>query len=100
MIRRPSPSRLSTLAAWLLFACGGVQATTQAPVAASAPSAPTAKLDPEAFRDTRPKPGQATPVQFPTPVMKTLKNGVTLFVVPKHSAVTTLTVVARHGSGS
>lgn len=103
MIRRPARSRLSTLAAWLLFACGGAQGTTQAPVtagSASAPTAPTTKPDPEAFRDTQPKPGQATPVQFPTPVMKTLKNGVTLFVVPKHSAVTTLTVVARHGSGS
>ena len=96
-------SHLLTLSAWLLFACGGAQPASHAPLAAGSASAATAapgKADPEAFRNTQPKQGQAAPVQFPTPVMKTLKNGITLFVVPKHSAVTTLTVVARHGSGS
>ena len=101
MSRRCAPL-LVALIGCVVAACGGTQTASQAPPSASVGSAPktTTLPDPEAFRYTEPKPGPATPVQFPTPVMKTLKNGVTLFVVPKHSAVTTLTVVSRHGSGS
>jgi zinc protease len=91
---------LVAFATGLIAACGGLPPSSQAPVTARNAVAAPAPADPEAFRNTEPKPGQATPVQFPTPEMKTLKNGVTLFVVPKHSEVTTLTVVARHGSGS
>ena len=103
MSRAFSASCLAVLSAWLLFACGGAQPASQAPVATSSASGTTVvsgKPDPEAFRNARPKQGQAAPVQFPTPVMKTFANGVTLFVVPKHAAVTTLTVVARQGAGS
>jgi zinc protease len=56
--------------------------------------------DPESFRLTPPKPGAHPAVQFPTPTIKTLKNGVTLLVLPKHSAVTTLSVVLREGASS
>src|SRR3954469_7138188 len=93
---------LVTVIGCLVPCCGGTQTASQAPLSASVRGVSKARAtpDPEAFRNTEPKPGPATPVQFPTPVMKTLKNGVTLFVVPKHSAVTTLTVVARHGSGT
>jgi zinc protease len=86
----------------LTFSCAAPTASRapESATAATTAGAPTKPADSEAFRNAQPKPGQATPVQFPTPAVKTLKNGVTLFVVPKHSAVTTLTVVARHGGGS
>ncbi len=86
----------------LTFACAAptVSHAPQSAAVASTVGAPTNKPDPDAFRNTQPKAGEATPVQFPTPAVKMLKNGVTLFVVPKHSAVTTLTVVVRHGGGS
>ncbi|MEP7051372.1 MAG: pitrilysin family protein [Pseudomonadota bacterium] len=100
MMLRPFALELVALAALLTPACASAPAGSRAPAAVTAATASAAKPDPEAFRNTEPKQGQATPVQFPTPVMKTLHNGVTLFVVPKRSAVTTLTVVARHGSGS
>jgi zinc protease len=63
---------------------------------------PIAQLvsDKDSFRLTPPKPGAHPAVQFPTPAIKTLKNGVTLMVLPKHSAVTTLSVVVREGAGS
>jgi zinc protease len=70
------------------------------PTTASASSAPTPVVDPEAFRNAPPKSGAPAPVQFPAPEVKTLKNGVTLYVVPKHSAVATLSVVVRHGAAS
>jgi len=56
--------------------------------------------DPEPFRLTPPKPGAHPAVQFPTPARKTLKNGVTLLVLPKHAAVTTLSVVVREGAAT
>jgi len=89
-------------ASCLTFACAAPNASLApgSATAATSASAPASKPDPEAFRNTQPKSGEATPVQFPTPAVKTLKNGVTLFVVPKHSAVATLTVVTRHGGGS
>ncbi|MEI9936752.1 MAG: pitrilysin family protein [Pseudomonadota bacterium] len=64
------------------------------------PPVPTQVPDPESFRNSQPKPGAHPAVQFPTPGIKTLKNGVTLMVLPKHSAVTTLSVVMREGAGS
>ena len=89
------------LAALLACACA---APPSAQIAQSAPKGSTAATpkvaDPDAFRVTQPKPGTHPAVQFPTPTVKTLKNGVTLFVVPKHSAVTTLSIVTRHGGGS
>jgi zinc protease len=90
------------LAATLTVACAAPTAShaPESATAAAVADAPASKPDAEAFRLVQPKPGEATPVQFPTPAVKTLKNGITLFVVPKHSAVTTLTVVVRHGGGS
>ena len=97
------PRRLACCAlAALMNACASSPATP-APVAATAApavEAPSEKPDRDAWRIAQPQPGAHTPVQFPTPAVKTLKNGITLYVVPKHSAVATLTVVVRHGSGS
>ena len=75
------------------------ESARSAPVSA-VPVAPPPKPDPQAFRVTPPKPGPHPAVNFPTPESKTLENGVTLLVVPKHSAVTTLSVVMREGAGS
>jgi zinc protease len=83
-------------------ACGSPPAA-EAPKVEQAPCAPVAvpaPVDPEAFRNTPPQSGEPALVQFPAPEVKTLKNGVTLYVVPKHSAVATLTVVVRHGASS
>ncbi|HEX3775375.1 MAG TPA: pitrilysin family protein [Polyangiaceae bacterium] len=84
-------------------ACG----SPPAPHAALPPPAPTASalpppapVDPEAFRNTPPATGTPAPVLFPAPAVKLLKNGVTLYVVPKHSAVATLSVVVREGAAS
>jgi zinc protease len=61
---------------------------------------PATSADPEAFRNTPPKASAPAPVVFPAPAVKTLKNGVTLYVIPKHAAVATLSVVVRHGGAS
>jgi len=61
---------------------------------------PNTPADPEAFRNAPPKAGAPAPVVFPAPAVKTLKNGVTLYVIPKHAAVATLSVVVRHGGAS
>jgi zinc protease len=93
--------RLSLVALSWLAACG---APAPAPVSPTVPPSaapkPPAALDPEPFRMTPPKPGPHPAVEFPTPQQQTLKNGVTLFVLPKPSAITTLSVVVRHGGGS
>jgi zinc protease len=89
-------------AALALAACGSPPAaqTPLAAATASVAAAPVPAADPEAFRNTPPQSGAPAPVQFPAPEVKTLKNGVTLYVVPKRSAVATLTVVVRHGAAS
>ncbi|MEO6602441.1 MAG: pitrilysin family protein [Polyangiaceae bacterium] len=85
----------------LLAACGAPAPAAVSPaLPPSAALAPSRAPDPEAFRITRPKPGAHPEVEFPTPQQKTLKNGVSLFVLPKASAVTTLSVVVRHGASS
>jgi len=88
--------RLLAFAALLGSAC--------APPALPPNSTPThsdpVAQDQNSFRLTPPKPGAHPAVQFPTPTLKTLKNGVTLMVLPKRSAVTTLSVVIREGAGS
>ncbi|MEI9954616.1 MAG: pitrilysin family protein [Pseudomonadota bacterium] len=90
--------------AWVLAALFGSGCASPATITPSVPSGSVAespsKPDPEPFRNTPPKPGVHPAVQFPTPGIKTLKNGVTLMVLPKHSAVTTLSVVTRVGAGS
>ena len=96
-------SRLQS--AWLLAAClGAACASPAAPAPHSLPNGSASGAqpvpDPQAFRLTPPKPGAHPAVQFPTPAIKTLKNGVTLMVLSKHSAVTTLSVVVRQGAGS
>ncbi len=93
--------RRSFACALLLVACGSPPPAKLAPSAPpSAAPAPPLAPDPEAFRITPPKPGAHPAVEFPTPLQKTLKNGVTLFVLPKPSAVATLSVVVRHGASS
>ncbi len=89
-------------AALLALSCASPQATPapELPKAASAAPAPPPAPDPEAFRNTPPAAGAPAPVQFPTPEVKVLRNGLTLYVVPKHSEVATLTVVVRHGGAS
>jgi zinc protease len=91
-------SSLSLLA--LLAGCAAPAAKVAGSARPSAPLQTPAPADSEAFRSSPPKPGVHPAVQFPTPAMKTLKNGLTLIVVPKHSQVTTLSVVTRHGGGS
>jgi len=96
-----STRRAFVLAAWLGAACASPAAPPTAhslPTGAGsgAPPAP----GPESFRMTPPKPGAHAGVDFPAPGIKTLKNGVTLMVLPKHSAVTTLSVVVREGAGA
>jgi len=85
------------LAAMLGSACGH---SPGFPHTLPAPSVPVALPDRESFRASPPTPGAHPAVQFPTPGIKTLKNGVTLMVLPKRSAVTTLSVVVREGAGS
>jgi zinc protease len=95
-------SRSFTLAL-VLAACG---APAPAAISPSTPAKPaesaaaSAAPDPEAFRNAQPKPGVHPAVQFPMPQQKTLKNGITLLVLPKATAVTTLSVVVRHGGSS
>ncbi|MET0792435.1 MAG: pitrilysin family protein [Polyangiaceae bacterium] len=93
-------ARFSIAFALLLPACG---APTPAPLGPTTPptaSRSSAVPDPEAFRLTQPVPGAHPAVQFPAPQQKTLKNGLSLLVLPKPSAVTTLSVVVRHGASS
>ncbi|MES1173690.1 MAG: pitrilysin family protein [Myxococcales bacterium] len=92
---------LSLACLMLLAGCGAPAPTPVSPtVPPSAPPSASKAPDPEAFRVTPPKPGAHPAVVFPTPQQKTLQNGVTLFVLPKPSAITTLSVVVRHGGGS
>jgi len=86
---------------WLAGACASAPppaAPLPPPKPPSAPAPPS--VDPDAFRNVEPRSGAPAPVEFPVPQVKTLKNGVTLYVVPKHAAVTTLSVVVRHGASS
>ena len=96
-----NPLRFAVLGSLLLAACAAPPPAAIAPAvpASTEPVAPAAP-DPEAFRNAPPKPGAHPAVEFPTPLQKTLKNGVTLFVLPKQSAVATLSVVVRHGASS
>ena len=90
-----------TLGVAFATACGSPPASRGPASAARTASVSTRTVpDAEAFRNTPPQPGAHPAVQFPTPTLKTLKNGVTLYVVPKSAAVTTLSVVVRHGAGS
>ena len=91
--------RHALVLAALLGACAQPTPAAHSLPASSVPAAPP-KPDPESFRSTPPKAGVHPAVQFPTPASKTLKNGVTLLVLPKSSAVTTLSVVVREGAGS
>jgi len=101
---KPTTNRATCF--WLLSTLlSGACASPAAPPPAASPPlnanlAPTPRPDPEAFRVNPPKPGEHPAVQFPTPAVKTLKNGVTLMVLPKRAAVTTLSVVVREGAGS
>ena len=89
---------------WLALQAVACASATPPRAAHSAPPSSAAATvsapDPEAFRNLPPQPGPHPAVQFPTPTLKVLKNGVTLIVVPKHSAITTLSVVVRHGASS
>ena len=88
-------------AAWLSLGCASSAPSPNAPVASPKPVVTRAVVqDPDAFRRSAPQPGEHPAVQFPTPTVKVLKNGVTLYVVPKQSPVTTLSVVVRHGASS
>ena len=94
-------SRAWLLAAVLVSGCAPPPEPAIAPNAASgAVPAPGTTADPDAFRLSPPKPGAHPAVKFPTPGIKTLANGITLLVLPKHSAVTTLSVVVRRGASS
>lgn len=93
--------QLLSLGALLALACASKGPSRFAPIAPpSVPVAAAVPADPDAFRLTPPKPSAHPAVAFPIPAVKTLKNGVSLYVVPKHSAVTSLSVVVRHGGGS
>lgn len=85
----------------LLAGCGAPAPAPLSPLAAPSTAKPApGATDPEAFRDTPPKAGAHPAVEFPSSQQKVLKNGVTLLVLPKASAITTLSVVVRHGGGS
>jgi zinc protease len=89
------------LVAWLGTACASPAAPKAAPSQATSSAGSSRPApDPESFRTTRPKAGAHAAVEFPTPSLKTLKNGVTLMVLSKPAAVTTLSVVVREGAGS
>lgn len=89
-----------TSSALVLAACGApATPPSAAPPAGKPPSAPKA-ADKEAFRNEQPKPGPHPAVVFPVPTVTKLKNGVTLYVVPKASAITSLSVVVPHGGSS
>lgn len=98
--RNARSPRMWALTALLGSSCASPPAPPIAAPTSSAPVAPAPAPDPEAFRIEPPKPGAHPAVQFPTPTVKTLKNGVTLLVLPKHTPVTTLSVVMREGAGA
>jgi zinc protease len=81
-------------------ACGAdvkaYRAKPPAPPAASASVAP----DPEPWRSVRPQPGQPGELHFPTPNVVKLKNGLSVYLVQRPSAVVTLEFVVRHGASS
>jgi len=87
---------------WALAALLAGCASPPANAPAISPLTPPAPLppDPESFRVTPPKAGAHPGVQFPTPAVKTLKNGLTLMVLRKPAPVTTLSVVMREGAGA
>ena len=92
---------VSLVPLWFVAACAAPAPVALSPSAPpSATAAASAAHDPEAFRITPPKPGAHPAVEFPAPAQKMLKNGITLYVLPKPSAVTTLSVVVRHGASS
>jgi len=100
-VRGKRVPRAWALVAVLGSACASATTAPTTPNAeGSARAVPAAAPDPESFRVTPPKSGAHAAVQFPTPGIKKLKNGVTLMVLPKHAAVTTLSVVVRDGAGS
>lgn len=84
----------------LLNACASTPAAPLTPDPTPVPAAPARAADPESFRVTPPKAGAHPAVQFPTPMVKTLKNGVTVMVLSKHAPVTTLSVVMREGASA
>ena len=93
-------ARAWAIAAWLASACASAPAPKGPPSAKASSGVSQSAPDPQSFRRTPPRPGAHPAVQFPTPSVKSLPNGVTLMVLPKHSAVTTLSVVVREGASS
>ena len=93
-------ARAWAIAAWLASACASAPAPKGPPSANASSGVSQSAPDPQSFRRTPPRPGAHPAVQFPTPSVKSLPNGVTLMVLPKHSAVTTLSVVVREGASS
>jgi len=95
--------RLALLAPAVLLAC----ATSGKPPPASAPKAAAPRADaavsetgtPDApFRKTLPEPGPAVTFQAPVPTVKTLKNGLTVWIVEQHQVpLTTVELVVRAG---
>lgn len=88
------------LAALVATACGGQVKTYRAtPPAAPAPAS-SVPPDPEPWRNERPKPGQPGELHFPVPNVVKLQNGLSVYVVPRPTAVVSLDFVVKHGGSS
>ena len=95
-------ARLSLLAPAVLLAC----ATSSTPAPATPPSAklaPAAAVSetgtPDApFRQTLPEPGPPVTFKAPVPVVRTLKNGLPVWIVEQHELpLATVELVVRAG---
>lgn len=82
------------------FACSGSVKTYQAkPPAPPAPSSSVAP-DPEPWRSERPKPGKPGELHFPEPNVVKLANGLSVYLVPRPTAVVDVEFVVKHGATS
>jgi len=88
------------LAALATAACSGQVKTYQAkPPAAPAPTS-SVPPDPEPWRSQRPKPSQPGELDFPVPNVVRLSNGLTVYVVPRATAVVSFDFVVKHGGSA
>jgi zinc protease len=61
-------------------------------------STPIPVPDPEAWRNTKPGPGPAAPIDFPEVQTAKLANGLSIYVVHKPAGVVSLSIVSRGGA--
>jgi zinc protease len=89
---------LATLA--LALGCSdGAKVYRLAPKTVEA-GASAAPADPEPWRNERPSPGEPGEVNFPTPKVEELPNGLKLYVLPRPAGLVRARLVVRHGASS